>query len=320
VAVADKKNAVPKHRSNIFGNPLAVCYFGAPGYRDSCPFGGSDLKDTTTFCVQPPEARANPFCIPAEQFGRYLELEPETGDAAELQAKCTSVPIEALLSDFAERTFAIKEYLSVANHIYNYCLEEGMLPASVGKQCAYITKANFTTTATETTTSSTVTTLHGGRAAATQGGWLHTPDPKKDDAHPAARMPPIFWAILSLIAIAWIVGLYIFVKGRRGSGDGEVSGSESGEEFLLSARDDKPRALYVGVWEAMGGKLQIVTDKELRWQDRKVTELTALSPTAFRIVRNGRVQTAAVEDEGYRLVWSNGSVWVRREESTPLLG
>jgi len=59
---------------NIFGNPLGICYTGAPGLRDSCPFGG-DLHHSL-LCVAPVGVHATPFCLDMEHFGRYLMVHP----------------------------------------------------------------------------------------------------------------------------------------------------------------------------------------------------------------------------------------------------
>lgn len=320
-AVSNDSSLQDAVQRNIFGERLSPCYFGAPGHQGSCPFGGtgSVLDKNTTFCVQPASTTNQPFCIPAEQFGRYLALEPAGSTAGELRAKCTAVPKEALDSDFATvhlGSVLSKSYLSVANHLCLYCPLEGLLAPGPGKGCRAVATSRYETVTTTTSGPLEAQSESGGK----QGG-PHLQMPSFSFGHGAQP----FWIFAAMAMAAWFAYVFCVLRDDSGAVDSESTGSEDelSTRHLLSEKERadnlrKREAQFVGAWEMLG-QIQLITATQIRWQDRKVSKIHAISPSAFELTTGGRTEMARLDSEGQNLLWSNGAVWLRVEEGTPLL-
>lgn len=319
---------------NVFGEVLAPCVFGAPGPGDSCLLdagGGGSAERHASFCVQPPAANRDPFCVSAAQFGRYLALVPTDSAPGSLRAKCGAVPEEALHSSLAETEFVTSEgYLSVADHLCRFCPMEGLLAAGPGEACKEVLSGRFTTRTTTThTTTQATTSLAESSGGDGGGGWWSSPaSPSKPSfsfGQPKGGKfqdhPDVFWVFASVGAFGWIICICVVLRREP---DPWLSSSDS-EDFSARRRTPrelkasrKPKALFAGAWEMLG-QTQFVTEDQIRWQDRKVTDIRAISTKAFQITTNGRVERAELDPDGQRLIWSNGAVWLRVEEGTPLL-
>lgn len=323
---------------NIFGSPLGVCFIGAPGYHDTCPWGDSDLHKSL-ICVEPVGVESNPFCLDMAKFGRYLLLNPikdhgrpKTGDLA---AKCESMPKEFLFSTFANAHIQKKEFVAIALHLCQSCLWDGAFLPGPAEVC--LTLARGTTTSTGTTTTVTQTTTYssvggsGGNGAPAYGlpagaaqVDLKVPIPighlKLPGWPTLPSGPKAFWPFAIFVSLGWTIAIFS-VSFLRSADDSESSESDDAYSRIPRfsfERKARPPTSFSGHWQMLG-QTQMITGQDIRWQDRKVCPITVTGPSSFSVKLNGREKNAVLDDDGQRLLWSDGSVWFRAEESLPLL-
>ena len=87
----------------------------------------------------------------------------------------------------------------------------------------------------------------------------------------------------------------------------EGEGSEAEMESLY-------HTYFAGTWEDAFGRLHVLTDSAIFWQDRKVTPIIRISEDAFSIIWSGEKVEAHLASEDMVLKWSDGSNWWRVPE------
>jgi len=332
----------PELAPNIFGHRMEPCYPGAAGADDSCAFEGP--FNTRELCVKPPVLGSVAFCLLLSKFGSYLVGQPADAlPSSKMRVQCASTPQALLFSGFADRHLEDRGYFDVARWVCQACAEEQDLAEWPRMRCAGFDYGT-TTTVTLTTRTGTLTRTTSTSSTGTNTTTFHTTTTSTNIINMTTTIPAEMpQAVIEMSFVASIV-LAAFVcfcvlfgrQGARALIPDEVARQLEGyvqvaasvqiakrrrrklEEAAERRRGAAAVACggYEGTWDMLGEK-QVITNMKVFWKDRKVTDIRPRGKRAFLMMSNNREYMARLDDSGERLVWDDGSVWVRMSERTP---
>jgi len=316
---------------------MEPCYPGATGNDDSCAFEGA--FHTRELCVKAPTLGSVAFCLLLPKFGSYLVGQPADAlPSSRMRVQCASTPQALLFSAFADRHLEDPGYLDVARWVCQSCAEEHDLAEWPRGRCAGFDYGT-TTTVTMTTRTGTGTRTTSTSSTGTNTTTLSTTMTMTNTSTTTiAELPEEvieYSTFGSLVLTAFVC--FCFVFGRRGvravipdevarhlEGYVEVVAHEQvakrqrrkQEEAAERRRQAAAIACggYEGAWEMLGER-QVITNMKIFWKDRKVTDIRPRGRRAFLMDFNNREYMARLDDSGERLVWDDGSVWVRMTET-----
>lgn len=321
---------------SVLGSDLQACDLTASdektgGYCDFEHEGGS----ARSLCVQPPQLMGKPFCLQVLKYGMYLQAQPSTiSDINIMRPKCASTPEAIIFSAYADEHFLSPEFHAVAAQVCKTCLiepakHENKMHELAKNRCLRLVQGSTKTTTSSTRTATMTTTTTSTKTSSTVTSTLtHTTSTMTTTTTTTITDMNIetqisLMAFLSIVAsVSWMY----WTLGRYGVGrklptwlvhivrtchDGVAHLTRSNKS-RAGQRAPSDQFGFVGTWEMLGQQ-HVITEKEILWQDRKVSPILSTENGQKIVIVNdgGRLQEASLQRGGRELVWDNGSVWFR---------